>query len=219
MLGTKLLGWRAVGYVERDAYCQQVLVARIRDGLLDSAPIFGDIQEFLEGGAAESYRGIADVVTAGFPCPVFSQAARGRNVADNLWPETAQVIRLVRPRLCLLENVEAIRNVNRGLAEVLADLATLGYDARWDRVSAGAIGAPHYRPRLWILASDTHGNGEPSRTLNAEASWLPRLEWPSRPGELRVGNGLAHRVDRLRAIGNGQVPAVVRAAWHLLGGN
>ena len=67
MLGTTLLGWRHIGYVEWDRYCQQVLQARIRDGMLDDAPIFGDVREFVRGGAAEAYAGRVDVLSAGFP--------------------------------------------------------------------------------------------------------------------------------------------------------
>ena len=40
--------------------------------------------------------------------------------------------------------------------------------------------------------------------------------WASEPDVGRVAHGVASRVDRLRAIGNGQVPAVVRLAWELL---
>ena len=67
ILGTALLGWQHVGYVEWDKYCQKVLQARIRDGLIDDAPIFGDIREFIKGGYAEAYAGHVDVISAGFP--------------------------------------------------------------------------------------------------------------------------------------------------------
>ena len=67
LLGGKLLGWRTIGYVEFNEYCQQVLQARIRDGFLDDAPIFGDIREFNEGGHAEAYAGYVDILSAGFP--------------------------------------------------------------------------------------------------------------------------------------------------------
>ena len=67
VLGSKLLGWRTVGYVEWDPYCQRVLQARIRDGFLDDSPIFGDIREFNKGGYAEAYAGHVDVISAGFP--------------------------------------------------------------------------------------------------------------------------------------------------------
>jgi hypothetical protein len=71
-----LLGWRAVGYVEWEPYCQAVIAARIKDGLLEEAPIFGDIREFVKSGAAREYRGFADVVSAGFPCQPHSAAGR-----------------------------------------------------------------------------------------------------------------------------------------------
>ena len=68
LLGTHhLLGWQTIGYVEYDDYCQKVLRQRIKDGLLDAAPIFGDIQGFISGGYAGSYAGMVDIVTAGFP--------------------------------------------------------------------------------------------------------------------------------------------------------
>ena len=67
LLGSKLLGWKAVGYVEFNKYCQQVLEARIREGYLDEAPIFGDIRQFIEEGYAEAYAGHVDVISAGFP--------------------------------------------------------------------------------------------------------------------------------------------------------
>ncbi len=40
--------------------------------------------------------------------------------------------------------------------------------------------------------------------------------WATEPNVGRVAHGVAFRVDRLKAIGNGQVPAVVRTAWHIL---
>jgi DNA (cytosine-5)-methyltransferase 1 len=211
LLGTKLLGFRCVGYVENDAYCQAVLKARIQDGVLDDAPIFGDIRDFLRSGAAECYRGVADVVTAGFPCPKFSQAAHSRNIARDWCPEVIECLRIVRPRYALLENVAPF--VYRGLKEMLADLAILGFDAEWAVFSAAASGAPHIRKRLFVLAGDTDRNREPNCEVNAKAPWLSRMEWMDRPGKLRVGDGLAPWMDRLRAAGNGQVPIVAARAW------
>ena len=67
LLGTTLLGWQHIGYVEYNEYCQRVLQARIADGFLDDAPIFGDVRDFLTGGFAEAYAGHVDVLSAGFP--------------------------------------------------------------------------------------------------------------------------------------------------------
>lgn len=64
LLGTKLLGWENIGYVEINEYCQRIIRARIDDGILNEAPIFTDVCEFVESGFADQYRGFADVVPA-----------------------------------------------------------------------------------------------------------------------------------------------------------
>ena len=71
LLASKLLEWRTVGYVEFNEYCQRVIAARIADGHLDPAPIFGDIRAFIADGYAASYSGMVDVVSGGFPCQPF----------------------------------------------------------------------------------------------------------------------------------------------------
>jgi DNA (cytosine-5)-methyltransferase 1 len=156
LLGTKLLGWRPVGYVELDDYCQRVLAARIKEGFLPEAPIFGDIRSFTRDGHARSYRGVVDVVTAGFPCPPFSVAGKQLAGADerNLWPDTIAVIREVRPRLVCLENVRGLLGAHGYLGRVLGDLADAGFDAEWRVLSAADVGANHLRERVWIIAAD-----------------------------------------------------------------
>ena len=72
LLGTKLLGWKTVGYVEWNEFCQKILSERIKEGILDEAPIFNDIKLFNSEGYASSYKGMVDVVTGGFPCQPFS---------------------------------------------------------------------------------------------------------------------------------------------------
>jgi DNA (cytosine-5)-methyltransferase 1 len=106
LLGTKILGWQTIGYVEKDKYCQNVLRARIRDGFLDDAPIFSDIRTF----DGLQYRERVDIITAGFPCQPFSVAGRrkGSNDDRNMWPDTIRVIREVNPRMAFLENVPGL---------------------------------------------------------------------------------------------------------------
>lgn len=111
VLGTHhLLGWKTCGYVEWNEYCQRVIAARIADGYLTSAPIFTDVREFVQSGAAEQYRGVADVVSAGFPCQPFSFAGSRAGDSDerDMWPETIACIRIVRPKFVLLENVPGL---------------------------------------------------------------------------------------------------------------
>lgn len=234
LLGTKLLGWRCVGAVEFAEYPCKVLAQRQTDGVLDDFPIWHmDIREF-NRRIAPTYTGLVDVISAGFPCQPFSVAGKQRGADDerNMWPATIECIRIVRPRFCLLENVPGLIS-NGYLATVLGDLAACGYDARWRVLSAAELGAPHKRDRLWIAAirggdvadaahgGDMRGYG---RMENAKQQYDTGRSaengcgqwWAAEPGVGRVANGVAARVDRLKAIGNGQVPAVAATAWRLL---
>ena len=94
-----------------------------------------------------------DLVVGGFPCQPVSYAGQRKAQADDrwLWPEMARVVRALRPRLVLVENVPGLATA--GLGEVIADLAGAGYDTEWFRVRASDLGAPHRRERLFIVAA------------------------------------------------------------------
>lgn len=226
LLGTKILGWTHVGYVEWNEYCQRVIAQRIADGYLDPAPIFTDVRQFVESGAAEQYRGVADVVTAGFPCQPYSYAGNREGSDDerDMWPATVACIRIVRPRLVRLENVTGL--LAGYLGRVLGDLAALRYDAEWDCLPASDSGLPHFRDRTWVTA---HAHGA-AGTQPHQRAQQPRQQTPRRrdvdglalaqrrASEAKavfrgMDDGLAHRMDRLAALGNGQVPAVAARAW------
>jgi len=166
LLGTKLLGWKAIGYVEKEPYCQKVIRQRIADGLLDAAPIFGDIRKFISEGYAASYTGMVDVLTAGFPCQPFSVAGKRKQADDerNMWPATADVIGIVKPRFVLLENVPGVREY---LPVVVRDLRRCGYEVSHPlQLGADDVGAPHRRKRVWIVAHDAK---QLNREYNAES--------------------------------------------------
>jgi len=232
VLGTKTLGWRTIGYVEFNEYCQQVIAQRIKDGILDRAPIFGDINGFIESGCADQYRGFVDVLSAGFPCQPFSVAGRERAGRDdrNQWTTTLDTIRRTQPRYCLLENVPGLLSrKHRYFEKILKDLSESGYDAKWKVIPASELGAPHKRDRLWIRATlsnpDSARLKERWRTEPVETQHTtlkrggerqsPRW-WSSEPSVGRVVDGCTNRVQRLKALGNGQVPIVARTAWEIL---
>lgn len=137
-----------MGYVEREAYAASVLVARMEDQALDSAPIWDDIKTF----DGKPWSGRVDIIAAGYPCQPFSLAGKGLAEKDpsNLWPDVARIIEDVGSEIVVLENVRG--HVNRGLRGVLKDLHGLGFDAEWGVYSAAQAGAPHRRNRLFILA-------------------------------------------------------------------
>lgn len=93
-----------------------------------------------------------DILTAGYPCQPFSHAGSRKGAADerHLWPYIKEIIGILRPQFVILENVRG--HFGLGFREVLSDLASIGYDARWTLIRASDVGAPHRRERLFILA-------------------------------------------------------------------
>ena len=149
VLGGHLLGWECVCAVEIEDYPRRVLLARQRDRILPQFPVWDDICTF----DGRPWRGRVDIVTGGFPCQDISAAGKGKGIGgerSGLWKEMARVIGEIRPRYALVENSPLL--VSRGLDLVLADLATMGYDAAWGVVGARDAGAPHRRDRIWVLA-------------------------------------------------------------------
>ncbi len=239
-----LLKWDCIGYVEWEGYCAKIIKQRIKDGFLSDAPIFNiDIREFIRRDYALSYSGMVDVITAGFPCQPFSVAGKQAGADDprNMWPATLETIRIVRPRYCLLENVPGLLSRKHGYFEtILKDLAESGYDAKWKVISAAEVGAPHLRDRVWIFAYTPnirwtickYQEGCDSKGLNFSYQEQSRHRWLRQTGGLSVcdiwkapmpgicigRDDVANRVDRLKALGNGQVPAVVEVAWEMLSG-
>lgn len=136
---------RWVAEIDRDA--SAVLAARFPD-----AENLGDLKQI----DWSAYAGQVDVLTAGYPCQPFSTAGRRLGTDDprHLWPWVADAIRLVRPRLVVLENVAG--HLVLGFDAVLADLAEMGMSARWGIVRASDAGAPHRRERLFVVA---HASG------------------------------------------------------------
>ena len=149
-LGLERAGMTVVGQVEIDPWCQRVLAKHWPE-----VPRHDDVRT-----AAEWWGGRAapDLVAGGFPCQPVSLAGKGLAQADSrwLWPAFAGIIRDLRSRYALMENVPGL--LGRGLGDVLGDLAAIGYDAEWDCVPAAFVGAPHIRNRVWVIAyPDTQG--------------------------------------------------------------
>jgi len=219
ILGGKLLGWKTVCAVEYEPHAAAILVQRQNDGILEPFPIWDDVRTF----NGKPWKGIVDVVSGGFPCQDISSAGRGEGISgerSGLWSEMARIIREVRPRYALVENSPLL--TIRGLEVVLGDLATMGYDAKWGVFSAADVGALHRRERIWIVAnSDVCRQQRAEKTRNKFSGFTILVDEKYRRinKSLLCGahNDMAHRVDRLERTGNGQVPAVVRLAWEILG--
>jgi DNA (cytosine-5)-methyltransferase 1 len=142
-LGFERAGIKTIWQVEIDAYCRRVLAKNF-----PTAQRFIDIREC---GAHNLLR--VDILSGGFPCQDISNAGKRIGIGgerSGLWSEYARIIRELRPRYAVVENVAAL--LGRGMERVLRDLAACGYDAEWQSIRASDVGAPHRRERIWILA-------------------------------------------------------------------
>lgn len=209
LLGTQALGFEPVCAVEIGEFQRKVLLRRQLDGLLPIFPIKKDVRSF----QGLEWKRKVDVVSGGFPCQPFSSAARGRNNAEDLWPEMRRVISEVEPSFVFAENVTA-----KAIEHAAEDCSEMGYQAEMLSLSAADLGGDHLRRRFWLLAY-TDDKSELQRTINAKTSVMQKVRrsvWDSEPGFPRVDDGVAGRVERYEAIGNGQVPIVAAAAlWAL----
>ncbi|WP_210517345.1 DNA cytosine methyltransferase [Pantoea ananatis] len=232
ILGGHLLSWRTVCAVERDAYAAQVLSQRQNDRALRPFPIWPDVCSF----DGTPWRGIIDVISGGFPCQDISGAGKGAGIdgeRSGLWREMARIVGEVRPEYVFLENSPLL--VGRGLAVVLGDLAKMGFNAEWCCVSASDLGASHQRDRIWLVAypagqygfsrcgmvqsQNRQSSTQPGGLVSppAHSEWRRGNTWPEcEPKLCRVANGVACGVDRLKALGNGQVPRVAARAFSIL---
>jgi len=230
ILGGKLIGWRTVCAVEIDSYARKVLLARQADGCLEPFPIWDDVTTF----DGNPWRGRVDVVSGGFPCQDISAAGKGAGLdgeRSGLWTEMARIVGEVQPAFVWVENSPML--LVRGIDRVLWDLAAMGYDARWGVLGGAHVGARTLRERIWICACSNGGrwdNGrgagqasqrdncmEPSGLVSSTNAWNG---WNDSTEEkckvLGVADGVAGQLDRIRCLGNGQVPAVVALAWRIL---
>lgn len=139
---------RTVCYVEREVSVCAVLEARMSDGSVDEAPVWSDLTTF----DGRVWRGVVDLVVAGFPCQPVSVAGRGLGSDDPrwLWPHVLRIVRETEASAVFLENVPGI--VGKGLEGILQDIHALGFDAEWGCLDAGAVGATHLRDRWFCLA-------------------------------------------------------------------
>lgn len=205
-------GFETIAFVEINPFCRKILRKH-----WPSVPIAEDITKV-------SFQGIqADIVCGGFPCQDVSNASSTQasilGSRSGLWFEFYRAITEIKPQWVIIENVENLRN--KGLSIILQQLAEIGYDAEWRVIPAYAVGLPHQRERLWIIAYNISNRVEGNSPFPLQG--LSGLAWKSSSGRFedfyqrsnllpsrlcRSIHGLPNGVDRLRAIGNAVVPLI-----------
>lgn len=211
-LGLERAGWQPAWQVEIDDYANRVL-AKHWPGVRRWKDVCGFPPEPFPDWSC-------DLIAGGFPCQPVARSGRRRAESDErwLWPEMARVVRLLRPQYVLLENVPGL--LDRGLERVLGDLAQMGFDAEWGVLSACQFGAPHTRERVFLVAYANQLDGskrlrifqdrpqadESGNLVACSPGWLEPFG-----GVRGISDGIPHRVDRVRLLGNAVVPQI--AEW------
>ena len=219
-LGLERAGMKVIWQSEIDPFACKVLKKH-----WPNVPNLGDIKK-IDWTNIER----PDVICGGYPCQPFSTAGKRGGATDprHLWPAMFNTICLLRPRYALMENVRG--HLSMGFDQVLGDLASVGFNAEWQVIPAAAIGAPHKRDRVFIVAypkSSTGRNTQPYnlQTLFKQTTKLGKSDsatrtvgnwWEVEPNVGRVANGVSDRVDRLRGLGNAIVPQVAELVGALV---
>lgn len=200
--------------VEIDDYARRVLEKHWPD-----VPRWDDVRTFPPDDGDWS----VDVLCGGFPCQDISVAGKGAGIAgarSGLWSEFNRIIRVLRPKYVIVENVPAL--TFRGLGRVLGDMAESGYNAEWKCIPVCDFSLPHIRERVWIVAY-RHGERklQPGWGLEYKRRWISdrgkAIDWIlSRGGVLRSFDGIPARLDRVKCLGNAVVPQVAEFIGRLI---
>lgn len=165
-LAAEWMGWENILSCEYDPFCQKVLQHHF-----PTTKHHGDIRQ-LDG---KKYRGGVDILTGGFPCQPFSAAGRRRGTEDNrfLWPEMFRIIREIRPRWIVAENVPGILTIDKGMVfeRVCSEMESEGYKIQPVIIPACSVNAPHRRDRIWFIAYNGCKRGGEGPSEGIQSPW------------------------------------------------
>lgn len=196
-VGFERAGFRTVLFCESDPSCRARLERH-----WPGVPCVPNIRGF------RAYPGLADVYTVGFPCQFTSTAARGRNNAEDLWPEGIRVIREGRPDWVVAENVPGIGL--KGVDRVCRDLEDEGYTVWPFDIDTALPTRQRGRHRfIWLAHADR--DCEPRLAVDAEMACLRPLsgrDEANDPAPVGMDDGICCRMDRLHMLGNAVTPTI-----------
>ena len=150
--GLEKTGFQTVAFCEMDKYCKLVLQKHWK-----GTKIYSDVKEITKERLEADGVELPEIITGGFPCQPFSIAGKQKGTNDDrhLWPEMFRIIKELKPRWVIGENVRGIVNIQDGVVfeTVCTDLESEGYEVQAFNIPAAGVGAPHRRERIWIVAN------------------------------------------------------------------
>ncbi|OJJ16693.1 hypothetical protein BKI52_32830 [marine bacterium AO1-C] len=208
-LAAEWMGWENVFHCEIDSFCRTVLEYHFPNSIS-----YSDVKKT----DFTKHKSCVNVLTAGFPCQPFSNAGTRRGATDDryLWPQIFRAIQQIEPNWIVLENVTGILQMvfpsqinameiqtdiegkiyhqelaGKGiLLSIIEELETEGYQIQPFVIPALAVGAPHRRDRVWIIANTNKERWEAERNHREKRSIWPNKDgqvvqnkWPGESGE------------------------------------
>ena len=218
-------GFETVAFCEIDKKAQLVLKKHWAN-----VPIYEDIKG-LTNERLKSDGILPTFITAGFPCTDISVAGKAEGIhgkQSGLFFEVVRLVRTIRPKFFILENVSAL--LARGLGTVLGEFSKIGYDCEWHCITASSIGGLHRRDRVWIMGyprdaqrtrrwvsgrvakrqsePDMRSNYWEAVQIMDKRRFCKSKAWETESRLGRVSDGVSRGVDRLRQLGNTVVPQI-----------
>jgi DNA (cytosine-5)-methyltransferase 1 len=233
------LGLERTGGFETVAFCEiEPFAVRVLNKNWPGVPIYGDVRDL----TAERLRTdgiVPNVICGGFPCQDLSVAGRRAGIEgarSGLWSEVVRLTSEIRPSYVLVENVGGLlagpsEHPGRWFGRVLGDLAEIGYDAEWDCIPAAAVGAPHLRDRVWLMAypeqeqrvravfnaDDAAETARRNAAIGLQDGFRPEVgtalrsvpgRWMDQPHPDGMADGVSDWAHRLATCGNAVVPQI-----------
>jgi len=221
-LGFEAAGMETVAFCEIEPYPQKILRQHWSD-----VPIYEDVKELTYEQLRKDGIGAVDVICGGFPCTDISQVGKQEGVNDEtrsgLWSECARLLREIRPKYGVFENVTALLSGDNGrwLQRILWDISKIGYDAEWHCIPSSELGANHHRDRFWLIAYPCRKRLQ--RRTEARIFTEGRKNWDElvtrcildfrekrdvEPIIHRVPHGIPKYMDRIKGLGNAITPPI-----------
>jgi DNA (cytosine-5)-methyltransferase 1 len=220
-------GFETVAFCEIEEFPRSVLAKHWPEVIC-----FQDVKELTKEALEQNGIDRVDIITGGFPCQDLSITGKkegiGIGTRSGLFSEIIRLSSELRPRYVLMENVANLLSgptEQRGgwFGTVLGALASIGYDAEWENIPAAALGAPHRRERVWIVAypaqerspSILQGRHNPQGYERWQVNDAPVLSHDFRSDGraedsygIRSDDGFSRVMDRLGACGNAVIPHI-----------
>ena len=217
-LGLERAGMTCAWQIEIDEFCRKILNKH-----WPSVPKYIDVKDCNKSNLAN-----VDLIAGGFPCQPVSQAGKKEGEKDErwLWDDFYRLICEIKPRWIMVENVTGLLSTRNGklFGGILRDLSTCGYDAEWQTIPAIAIGRPHERKRVFLIAYSTSIRPSKVEVFKRKPCQRNRQRWADQPGiyierikrksisipqDIRMDDGFSYSLDdTMRTCGNAVVPQV-----------